>query len=62
MDDYTTRKVRDCIYNIDDNLSAIKNESLGERMYSGYMLEKLRKIQTDVTCLISIFEGDETNE
>jgi len=58
MEDYELRKAKDCLYNIQDKLDALRNEINRGNPYSGYCLEKLEPIKHDVECLISMFKEE----
>lgn len=58
MGEYELRKAKDCIYNIQDKLDALRNEINSGKPYAYYCLEKLEPIKNDVNCLISMFGGN----
>ena len=58
MEKYELNKINSCLYNIQDNLDALKTEVLKGNPYKGYCLEKLEPIKNDVNCLIAIFEEE----
>jgi len=58
MDEYKLNKQKDCIYNINDKLNALRDEINRGNPYKGYCLEKLRPIKNDVDCLIAMFEEE----
>lgn len=61
MEEYQLTKARDCIYNIQDKLFALRDEINRGTPYANYCLEKLEPMRIDVNCLISIFK-EEKNE
>ena len=57
MQDYEIRKIKDCIYNVQDKLDALRLEVNSVQPYPSYCLEKLIQIKNDVNCLIAMFEN-----
>lgn len=56
MDDYDKRKLKDCVFNIEDKIFAIANEISNKQPYKGYILEKAKPILNDIQVIISMCE------
>ena len=59
MEEYEKRKIKDCIYNIQDKLEAIKNEISLNKPHKYYILEKIEPIINDAKCIKSICESED---
>ena len=59
MEECEKRKIKDCIYNIQDKLEAIKNEISLDKPYKYYILEKAEPIIIDAKCIKSICESED---
>lgn len=58
MKEYELNRAKDCIYNIQDKLDALRDEINRGKPYAYYCLEKLEPIKNDVNCLISMFKEE----
>lgn len=56
MEEYKLKKVKSCLFTIQDNLNALFSETSGNNPYPEYCLEKLSPILNDTKVLIHMFE------
>lgn len=63
MNEFEKKRARWCINTIEDCMASIKNEiyNVG-KPHKGYLLEKLKPMQNDLNCLISMCEEVNGNE
>lgn len=54
-------KLRDCAYTILDNAQAIMMEANRENPYKGYLLEKIKPIENDLSVIKNMLGGIEND-
>lgn len=54
MDEEEKERAKSCLNNIQDKLHSIYMELLSMAPYKPYILEKLKPIENDIKCLISM--------
>ena len=59
MEEWKKDKIKGCICNIQDKLSAIENEINLKKPYNYYIIEKIEPIIYDAKCIKSMCESEE---